>query len=342
MLKTLAHSTVRRLASSSRNPSFAKVEASDLRVFEKICGQNHVKTADIDNFKTDWTKAFKGDPACVLLPSSTEEVSAILAHCARRRIAVVPQAGNTGLVGGSVPVHDEVILSVRNINKHFEFDEVSGLSECFDMSCSHLLDNSLYFSYMMPYDLGAKGSCMIGGNVATSAGGIRLLRYGSLHAHLLGLTVVLPTEEGSIVKLGSTHRKDNTSLHTPHLFLGSEGQLGVITRVVMSTVPKPVSVQSAMLGVDTFDGCCSVLRLAKRHLSEILSSFEFLDCETMTLLDERLGLKPVLQSNPRFTILVETSGSSAAHDSEKMEKFLSHCISSGLASDGVQVGGSGS
>ncbi|KAK6047213.1 FAD linked oxidase protein [Cooperia oncophora] len=105
----------------------------------------------------------------------------------------------------------------------------------------------------------------------------------------------------------------------------------------MSTVPKPVSVQSAMLGVDTFDGCCSVLRLAKRHLSEILSSFEFLDCETMTLLDERLGLKPVLQSNPRFTILVETSGSSAAHDSEKMEKFLSHCISSGLASDGVQA-----
>uniref|UniRef100_A0A7I5E736 D-2-hydroxyglutarate dehydrogenase, mitochondrial n=1 Tax=Haemonchus contortus TaxID=6289 RepID=A0A7I5E736_HAECO len=337
MLKTLAYNA-RRLATLARDPSFAKVEASDLRVFESICGSNYVKTSDIDNYKTDWTKAFKGDPPCVLLPSSTEEVSAILAHCARRRIAVVPQAGNTGLVGGSIPLHDEIVLSVKRINKHFEFDETSGILSCDAGMILELLDNRLApYGYMMPFDLGAKGSCMIGGNVATSAGGIRLLRYGSLHAHLLGLTAVLPTEEGTIVELGSAHRKDNTSLHTPHLFLGSEGQLGVITRVTMSAVPKPASVQSAMLGVDTFESCCKVLRMAKRHLSEILSSFEFLDREASEVLDEALGLKPVLQSNPRFTILVETSGSNAAHDSEKMEKFLDDCISSGSASDGVQA-----
>ncbi|VDO83313.1 unnamed protein product [Haemonchus placei] len=337
MLKTLAYN-VRRLATLARDPSFAKVETSDLRVFESICGSSNVKTSDIDNYKTDWTKAFRGDPPCVLLPSSTEEVSAVLAHCAQRRIAVVPQAGNTGLVGGSIPLHDEIVLSVKRINKHFEFDETSGILSCDAGMILELVDNRLApHGYMMPYDLGAKGSCMIGGNVATSAGGIRLLRYGSLHAHLLGLTAVLPTEEGTIVELGSAHRKDNTSLHTPHLFLGSEGQLGVITRVTMSAVPKPASVQSAMLGVDTFESCCKVLRMAKRHLSEILSSFEFLDREASEVLDEALGLKPVLQSNPRFTILVETSGSNAAHDSEKMEKFLDDCISSGSASDGVQA-----
>ncbi|VDO70228.1 unnamed protein product [Heligmosomoides polygyrus] len=124
MLKSVQHS-VRRLASSARNPAFATVEGADIRVFESICGRDHVKTTDIGNYRTDWTKAFRGNPPCVLLPSSSEEVSAILAHCARRRIAVVPQAGNTGLVGGSVPVHDEIVLSVKRINKHFEFDETS-------------------------------------------------------------------------------------------------------------------------------------------------------------------------------------------------------------------------
>ncbi|VDM58991.1 unnamed protein product, partial [Angiostrongylus costaricensis] len=230
-------------------------------------------------------------------------------------------AGNTGLVGGSVPLHDEIVVSVKRIKEQFSFDETTGW---------------LLF-YMMPFDLGAKGSCMVGGNVATCAGGLRLLRYGSIHAHLLGLTVVLPTEDGTVMELGSPLRKDNTSLHIPHLFLGSEGQLGLITRVIMSTVKKPASVQSAMIGVETFESCCNVLRLAHRYLSEILSSFEFLDRETTVLLKEVLDLKPILQSNPRFTILVETSGSNEEHDAYKMECFLDKCLSSGVVSDGVQA-----
>ncbi|VDN21580.1 unnamed protein product [Cylicostephanus goldi] len=208
----------------------------------------------------------------------------------------------------------------------------------------------------MPFDLGAKGSCMIGGNIATCAGGLRLLRYGSLHAHLLGLTVVckfmatyclrlsevsdiqvLPDEQGTILKVGSSLKKDNTSLHIPHLFLGSEGQLGVITRITMAAAPKPTSVQSAMIGAETFEKCCDILRLARRHLSEILSSFEFLDRETMAAIDENLGLKPVLKSDPRFTLLIETSGSDELHDTAKMERFLAHCIDDELASDGVQA-----
>ncbi|VDM55683.1 unnamed protein product [Angiostrongylus costaricensis] len=312
----------------ARDPRFATIESTDIRIFESICGPNYVKTEGIDSYTTDWTKAFKGNSTCVLLPGTTEEVSALLAHCARRKIAVVLQAGNTGLVGGGVPVHDEVIISIKRIRQNFSFNENTGslffsVRNLFQvlsyglvstLSCDagfllEELDNRLApYGYMMPYDLGAKGSCMVGGNVATNAGGIRLLRYGSLHAHVLGLTVVLPTEEGTVVKLGSALRKDNTSLHTPHLFLGSEGQLGLITHVTMTTVPRPTSVQSAMIGVETFESCCSVLRLARRHLSEILSSFEFLDREAIRLLEETLSLKPILQSNPRFTILVETSG----------------------------------
>ncbi|WKX95867.1 hypothetical protein Q1695_012372 [Nippostrongylus brasiliensis] len=350
MLNTIVRGGIRRwYASTPRNPAFNSVKDSDIRLFESICGKKHVKTADVEQFAVDWTKAFRGNPSCVILPSSTEEVSAILSHCSRNRIAVVPRmttveplvtthAGNTGLVGGSVPLYDEVVLSVKRINTHFDFDETSGILSCDAGMILEEVDNRLaQYGYMMPYDLGAKGSCMIGGNVATSAGGIRLLRYGSLHAHLMGLTAVLPTENGTVVQLGSSLRKDNTSLHVPHLFLGSEGQLGVITRVVMSAVPRPTSVQSAMIGAESFESCCDILRLARTQLSEILSSFEFLDSETMDTLDKALGLKPVLQSNPRFTILVETSGSNAAHDTAKMEQFLNQCVGSGLATDGVQA-----
>ncbi|KAK6732169.1 hypothetical protein RB195_016507 [Necator americanus] len=326
------------LATMAMDTRFATVQDADIRKFESICGRDHVRTTEIDGYKMDWTKAFKGDPACVLLPASSEEVSAILAHCSRRKIAVVPQAGNTGLVGGSVPLYDEIVLSVKRINNHFEFDEKTGVLSCDAGFILEELDNKLAsYGFMMPLDLGAKGSCMIGGNVATCAGGIRLLRYGNLHAHLLGLTVVLPDDRGTILTVGSTHKKDNTSLHTPHLFLGSEGRLGVITRIAMSAVPKPTSVQSAMIGVETFESCCDVLRMARCHLSEILSSFEFMDREIMTVLDESLGLKPVLKTNPRFTLLVETSGSNEAHDKEKMERFLAHCIDDGLISDGVQA-----
>lgn len=164
-------------------------------------------------------------------------------------MAVVPQGGNTGLVGGSIPVHDEVVISMNKINKQFSFDDTMGILKCDSGFILEDLDNKLAkLGYMMPFDLGAKGSCQIGGNIATCAGGIRLIRYGSLHAHLLGLTVVLPDEHGTVLHLGSSIRKDNTTLHTPHLFLGSEGQLGVITSVTMTAVPKPKSVQSAMLG----------------------------------------------------------------------------------------------
>ncbi|KAJ1373242.1 hypothetical protein KIN20_035602 [Parelaphostrongylus tenuis] len=179
------------------------IDSTDIRIFESICGSNYVKTEDIDNYTIDWTKAFKGNAACVLLPCTTEEVSALLAHCARRKIAVVPQAGNTGLAGGGVPVHDEVVISVERIKQHFSFDEETGLLFC----------------------------------------SVKKSVPSAITHHIQ----VLPTEEGTVVELGSALRKDNTSLHTPHLFLGSEGQLGLITRVTMSTVPKPTSIQSAMI-----------------------------------------------------------------------------------------------
>ncbi|UMM18139.1 hypothetical protein L5515_014345 [Caenorhabditis briggsae] len=328
-------------AVAARNEGFAKVMQSDLLAFENFLGKDGVQKDDISNHITDWTGQFKGHGSVVLYPKSTEEVSAILAYCSRNKIAVVPQGGNTGLVGGSIPVHDEVVLSMNKINRQFSFDDTMGILNCDAGFILEELDNKLAkLGYMMPFDLGAKGSCQIGGNVATCAGGIRLIRYGSLHAHLLGLTVVLPDEQGSVLHLGSSIRKDNTSLHTPHLFLGSEGQLGVITSVTMTAVPKPRSVQSAMLGVESFKKCCEVLKLAKSSLSEVLSSFEFLDADIMECLKSNLDLHPVLSKSTPFSILVETSGSNEDHDMEKMSAFLDECLSKNLILDGVLAGSS--
>ncbi|CAI5440843.1 unnamed protein product [Caenorhabditis angaria] len=323
----------RKLCTISR---FSRICEKDLKVFEGILGKDAVLTEDIEMFTQDWTKQFKGRGSAVLSPKSTEEVSAILAHCSKQKLAVVPQAGNTGLVGGSTPVHDEIILSINHINKQFSFDSTMGILQCDAGFILQELDEKLHtFGYMMPFDLGAKGSCRIGGNIATCAGGLRLVRYGSLHAHLLGLTVVLPDEKGTILELGSAIRKDNTSFHTPHLFLGSEGMLGVITNVTMTAVPKPLSVQSAMLGLQTFTDCQKILRLAKSRLSEILSSFEFLDAQIFECLEENLQLKRVLPTETPFTILVETSGSNSEHDQEKVGRFLEECMENGWVTDGI-------
>lgn len=207
-------------------------------------------------------------------------MSSVLRHCHERRLAIVPQAGNTGLVGASVPVFDEVVVSTKKLNKHFELDESAGYATLKSLRASRIcsgilecdagfvledLDNRLATEgYMMPIDLGAKGSCLIGGNVATNAGGIRLLRYGSLHANILGLQVVgrpsvlsvrnifwlqvLPDSAGSVLNLGSKLRKDNSDVHKHHLFIGSEGQFGIITKVAVLAAPRPTSVLSAFLG----------------------------------------------------------------------------------------------
>jgi len=279
---------------------------------------------------------FPGTSKCVLLPESTEQVSEVLKHCYQRRLAVVPQSGNTGLVGASVPVFDEVIISLRKLNKYYHLDTISGILECDAGFILEELDQRLAKDgYMVPLDLGARGSCLIGGNVSTCAGGVRLLRYGSMHSNVLGLDVVLPDEKGTILKLGNGLRKDNTSIHSHHLFIGSEGQLGVVTRVQVLVAPRPTSVHSAMIGVESFENVKKLLRSAKTHLCEILSSFELMDRETMECLEENEGLKSVLSTNPRFQVLIETSGSNNEHDAAKFESFLEHCLESGLAVDGV-------
>ncbi|KAM9708718.1 D-2-hydroxyglutarate dehydrogenase, mitochondrial [Menidia menidia] len=313
---------------------FSRVTEEDVDFFKKILPGRTITDPDlVESSNVDWLKSVRGSSEILLRPQTTEEVSQILRYCNNRNLAVNPQGGNTGLVGGSVPVYDEIILStslMKNINS---FDDISGILTC-EAGC--VLENlSLYLEdrgYMMPLDLGAKGSCQIGGNVATNAGGLRLLRYGSLHGTVLGLEVVLA--DGQVLDCLSTLRKDNTGYDLKQLFIGSEGTLGVITAVSILCPPKPKSVNVVFLGCETFECLLKTFQLCKGMLGEILSAFEFLDSECMRLLNTHLKLANPISDCP-FYIVIETSGSDPNHDSEKLHSFLEEAMTTLLVTDGT-------
>jgi len=237
---------------------------------------------------------------------------------------VVPQGGNTGLVGGSVPINDELVVSLSNLNQVRSFDPVSGILVA-DAGCilQSLTDYVAPHNHIMPIDLGAKGSCQIGGNVATNAGGLRLLRYGSLHGTVLGLEVVLP--DGTILDQLTTLRKDNTGYDLKQLFIGAEGTLGIITGVSILTPPAPQASSNVILALSSFDNVRPLYQIVKRELSEILSAFEFIDRTAYNLAVQHgqgRALSDQDVAGAECFVLVETSGGRREHDEEKLNDLL--------------------
>ncbi|KAK7307505.1 hypothetical protein VNO77_40633 [Canavalia gladiata] len=320
-----------------RNPRFSKLNDDDVRFFQEILGTKNVIMDEekLITANTDWMHKYKGSSKLLLQPQTTDQVSQILKYCNSRCLAVVPQGGNTGLVGGSVPVFDEVIVSLSSMNKIISFDKVSGILVC-EAGC--ILENIMSFldneGFVMPLDLGAKGSCQIGGNVSTNAGGLRLVRYGSLHGNVLGVEAVLAN--GTVLDMLKSLRKDNTGYNLKHLFIGSEGSLGIVTKVSILTPPKLSSINVAFLACKDYSSCQKLLQEAKRKLGEILSAFEFLDGQSMNLVLNHLeGARNPLPSLHSFYVLIETTGSDESSDTQKLEAFLLHSMENELISDGV-------
>ncbi|KAK2709150.1 D-2-hydroxyglutarate dehydrogenase, mitochondrial-like [Artemia franciscana] len=317
---------------------FEYVNEDDVNYFKSVLGERNVITdeEELAIVNTDWLKTMKGSSGVLLQPSCPSEVSKVLSYCNSRRLAVVPQGGNTGLVGGSVPIFDEIVLSTKRLNKILSLDPVTGILSCESGCILEALDNkAAEYDLMMPLDLGAKGSCHIGGNVATNAGGIRLLRYGNLHGSILGLEAVLAN--GERLDMMTTNKKDNTGYDLKHLFVGSEGTLGIITKVAVQCAQRPNSFHVAFLGLESFENVLKTVQSAKQSLNEILSSCEFMDDESMECVTKNLGLRLPIQRHP-FYMLLETSGSSSYHDEEKLNDFLEKSFNSGVILDGTLTG----
>ncbi|KAI9807052.1 MAG: hypothetical protein M1825_005769 [Sarcosagium campestre] len=328
--------------SLKRDTRFTKLTGEHVKYFRDLLGTESAvidgvttdASDDLEPFNSDWMRKYRGHAKLALRPKSTDEVSKILKYCNENMLAVVPQGGNSGLVGGSVPVFDEIVLNMSRMNRIRSFDEVSGTLVTDAGSILEVVDNFLAEKdHLFPLDLGAKGSCQIGGNVATNAGGLRLLRYGSLHGNVLGIEAVLP--DGTIVDDLSTLRKNNTGYDLKQLFIGGEGTLGVITAVSIACPQRPKAVNVAFFGLSSFEKAQTAFREAKAQLSEILSAFELMDGQSQDLVHTVTSKKPPLEDRHPFYCLIETSGSNKEHDDAKLEAFLEHVMTSEIVSDGV-------
>lgn len=324
-----------------RDERFAQVTPEHVKHFKALLGESAVldgvnvdAEADLEVFNEDWMHKYRGSSRLVLKPGSTEEVSKILKYCNENLLAVVPQGGNTGLVGGSVPVFDEIVINMSRMNTIHSFDEVSGTlvvdaGVVLETADSYLAERG----YIFPLDLGAKGSCHIGGNVATNAGGLRLLRYGSLHGTVLGIEAVLP--DGTVMNDLSTLRKNNTGYDLKQLFIGGEGTIGIITKVSIQCPQRSSAVNVAFFGLESFEKVQQAFREAKGQLSEILSAFELMDARSQKLVQDVKGDKQPLDDEHPFYCLIETSGSNGEHDYAKLEAFLEDVMTKEVISDGV-------
>ena len=340
--RTYATFTADTKPSLRRDPTFKQLSHEDVSYFKSVLNSDRAmidgvtKDAadDLASFNTDWMKKYRGKSQLVLKPESTEQVSHILTYCNNNKLAVNPQGGNSGLAGGSVPVFDEIVINLARMNSVRSFDEISGVLVADAGVILQDADEHIkQHGYIFPLDLGAKGSCQVGGNVATNAGGLRLLRYGSLHGNVLGLEVVLP--DGTIVDDLCELRKDNTGYDLKHLFIGGEGTNGIITAICIICPQRSPSINVAYFGLESFENVLLAFRNAKSHLSEILSAFEMMDSQSQQMYSRATGNKLPLESEYPFYCLIETSGSSADHDSEKLNGFLEYVMQEGVVADGV-------
>jgi FAD/FMN-containing dehydrogenase len=242
-----------------------------------IVGAAHVLTAgaDMKPYLTDWRRQYSGPAECVVRPASTAEVSKVVMLCAREGVAVVPQGGNTGLVGGSVPTgtRRELVLSLGRMNRIRSLDLLNDTATV-EAGCvlAAIQSAAADAGRLFPLSLAAEGSCQIGGNLSTNAGGVNVLRDGTARDQVLGLEVVLP--DGRVWDGLRALRKDNTGYDLKQLFLGAEGTLGVITAAVLRLYPKPTASATAWIALATPAQAVELLATLRNRIGERISAFE--------------------------------------------------------------------
>jgi FAD/FMN-containing dehydrogenase len=285
--------------------------AALLREFAAVVGEAHVLTGDAAaGYAVDWTGGFTGQTPAVLRPRDTAEVAALLALCADAGVTVVPQGGNTGLVGGGVPLHGEVVLSVARLDRLGPVDaDARQVSAGAGVSLQQVAD--AHPALDLGVFIASRHSATVGGAVATNAGGLRVLRHGPMRAQLRGIEAVL--SDGTVLSHMSGLVKDNTGYDYPSLLAGSEGTLAVITAARLRLVARMVDPVTVIIGAD---GPGEVHALAQRAVREVggLVSAEFFTQEGLGLLATHAGLVPPLRPPAPSYLLLEAAGPGAAEE----------------------------
>lgn len=290
---------------------------------------------DLDAYQLDWRRRTRGKALAVVLPRCTDEVAAVMRACAEHGTALVPQGGNTGLVAGGVPdaSGSQVLLSLRRMARVRDFD-AANLTLTVEAGCvlQMVQDYAAARNLLFPLSLGAEGSCTIGGNLATNAGGTQVLRYGNARELCLGLEVV--TAQGEVFSGLNGLRKDNTGYDLRDLYIGSEGTLGIITAATLKLHPQPAAVMTALAACDSLEDCVALLELAQQRTGAALTGFEVMNAEALGLIRKHFPqLRQPLDAAP-WTVLLELSDAeSEAHARATFESLLEAALERGLIAD---------
>ena len=306
----------------------------------QILEQKFILTEDQDKapYLTDWRKRYTGKALAVVLPKTAQEVAKIVQLCAANQIAVVPQGGHTGFCGGATPDDSgkQIVLNLKHMNTIREID-VANQTITLEAGCilQAVQEKAAEQDFLFPLSLGAEGSCMIGGNLATNAGGTNVLRYGNTRDLCLGLEVV--TAQGEIWNGLKGLRKDNTGYDLRDLFIGSEGTLGIITAAVMKLYPLPISQWTTLVAANSVASTIALLNLFQKRATSLLTGFEMMTQESLALNEKHFPqMANPLKENPPYTVLIELSDhESEVHVRQLLETILEEAFEAGLIADAV-------
>ncbi|MFG5778196.1 FAD-binding oxidoreductase [Comamonas sp. J-3] len=312
-----------------------------LATLREIVGPTHVLTdGDLSAYEQDWRRRVHGKSLAVVRPASTAEVAAVVKACAANGTAIVPQGGNTGLVVGSTPDESgtQVVLNLGRMNQVRALDK-DNLTITVDAGCilQSLQERCEKEGFLFPLSLAAEGSCTIGGNLGTNAGGTQVVRYGNTRELCLGLEVV--NAQGEIWNGLKGLRKDNTGYDLRNLFIGSEGTLGVITGATMKIYPMPASQLTAWAALPSFEAAVQLLGLAHQYLGAGLTGFEVMNRFALSLVDKHMPqLRVPFIDNPDFpyAVVLENSDSeSEEHARARFEALMEAAFEQEIVLDAV-------
>jgi FAD/FMN-containing dehydrogenase len=294
-----------------------------------------LRGGDLSAYESDWRRRYPGRALAVARPASTDEVAAVMRLCHEHRVAVVPQGGNTGLVGGSTPDDSgqQLVLNLSRM-KRIRAVDVANASLTAEAGCvlAEVQAAALGADMLFPLSLAAEGSCTLGGNLATNAGGTQVLRYGNARELCLGLEVV--TAGGEVWQGLSGLRKDNTGYDLRDLFIGSEGTLGIITAATMKLYPQPKDRLTALAACASLADAVALLGLARQRAGDALTGFEVMNRASLALVARELPQLAQPLGAPAWTVLLELSDAeSAEHARSVFEGLLETAVERGCVQD---------
>jgi FAD/FMN-containing dehydrogenase len=310
-----------------------------IETLNAIVGAQHVLTSgDLSAYEQDWRKRWHGKALAVVRPATTQQVAEVVKACAAAKVSIVPQGGNTGMVVGSVPdaSGQQVVLSLQRMNAVRQID-AGNMTVTVEAGCilQNLQDAAEKAGFLFPLSLAAEGSCTIGGNLGTNAGGTQVLRYGNARDLCLGLEVV--NAQGDIWSGLSGLRKDNTGYDLRNLMIGSEGTLGIITAATMKLYPLPVASLTAWASLPSLAHAVQLLGLAQKHLASGLTGFEVMGQFALSLVAKHFPQQrvPLWDSAPFCVVLENSDFESEAHARERFDHLMEQALDAGVITDAV-------